>query len=145
MDSRGSRRGSGESGRIKSPGERKHNCRHHRRRQSQQSMDSGSGVMPAKYYRSDQRPSASSTDSVASNAVRYIMMAEQSDARLQFWLCRVHAALSLMKQFLVDGIQSLSCGYGTSFCRAKRMINFEWRAWLMEVLNWNCSIYNVNT
>ncbi|XP_076752653.1 rap GTPase activating protein radish isoform X1 [Xylocopa sonorina] len=72
-DSRGSRRGSGESGRTKSPGERKHNCRHHRRRQSQQSqqsVDSGSGVMPAKYYRSDQRPSASSTDSAASNAVR---------------------------------------------------------------------------
>ncbi|KAK1126656.1 hypothetical protein K0M31_004282 [Melipona bicolor] len=70
-DSRGSRRGSGESGRTKSLGERKHTCSHHRRRQSQQSMDSGSGVMPTKYYRSDQRPSASSTDSAASNAVRY--------------------------------------------------------------------------
>ncbi|CAD1475820.1 unnamed protein product, partial [Heterotrigona itama] len=69
-DSRGSRRGSGESGRTKSQGERKHMCSHHRRRQSQQSMDSGSGVMLMKYYRSDQRPSASSTDSATSNAVR---------------------------------------------------------------------------
>nr|XP_012143628.1 PREDICTED: nuclear pore complex protein DDB_G0274915-like [Megachile rotundata] len=79
-ESRNSRRGSSESARSRrdsviagqtpSPGERKHNCRHHRRRQSQQSVDSGSGVTPTKYYRNDQRPSASSTDSTASNAVR---------------------------------------------------------------------------
>ncbi|XP_076685202.1 rap GTPase activating protein radish isoform X2 [Andrena cerasifolii] len=78
-DSRSSRRGSGESakhrrdsviaGQTPSPGERKHNCRHHRRRQSQQSMD-GTVVTPTKCYRSDQRPSASSIDSTASSAVR---------------------------------------------------------------------------
>ncbi|XP_046833663.1 uncharacterized protein LOC124430726 isoform X4 [Vespa crabro] len=76
------RRGSGESarsrrdsiiaGQIPSPGERKHNCRHHRRRQSQQSQQSveGVGVTPTKYYINDQRPSASSTDSGASNIAR---------------------------------------------------------------------------
>ncbi|KAG7197084.1 hypothetical protein KM043_015669 [Ampulex compressa] len=78
-ESKNSRRGSGESarsrrdsviaGQIPSPGERKHNCSRHRRRQSQQSVDGG-GVTPTKYYRNDQRPSASSTDSAASNAVR---------------------------------------------------------------------------
>lgn len=96
-DSRGSRRGSGESGRAKNQGERKHNCRHHRRRQSQQSqqsMDSGSGVMPVKYYRSDQRPSASSTDSAASNAVRYITT-QQSDSRGSDFDCDACLALSL--------------------------------------------------
>ncbi|KYN42942.1 hypothetical protein ALC56_02746 [Trachymyrmex septentrionalis] len=77
-ESRNSRRGSGESarsrrdsvitGQSQSPGDRKHNCRHHRRRQSQQSVDGG-GVTP-KYYRNDQRPSASSTDSAGSNTVR---------------------------------------------------------------------------
>ncbi|XP_077280205.1 LOW QUALITY PROTEIN: rap GTPase activating protein radish [Temnothorax americanus] len=78
-ESRNSRRGSGESarsrrdsvvtGQSQSPGDRKHNCRHHRRRQSQQSVDGG-GVTPTKYYRTDQRPSASSTDSAGSNTVR---------------------------------------------------------------------------
>ncbi|XP_011692326.1 PREDICTED: uncharacterized protein LOC105452685 [Wasmannia auropunctata] len=78
-ESRNSRRGSGESarsrrdsvitGQSQSPGDRKHNCRHHRRRQSQQSVDGG-GVTPTKYYRNDQRPSASSTDSAGSNTVR---------------------------------------------------------------------------
>ncbi|XP_012275503.1 uncharacterized protein LOC105697084 [Orussus abietinus] len=75
---RTSRRGSGESaksrrdsvigGQTPSPGERKHNCRHHRRKLSQQSLEGG--ITPTKYYRSDQRPSASSTDSAASAAVR---------------------------------------------------------------------------
>ncbi|XP_031831114.1 rap GTPase activating protein radish isoform X2 [Nomia melanderi] len=78
--SRNSRRGSGESARSRrdsvvagqtpSPGERKHNCRHHRRRQSQQSMDGSTVVTPPKYDRLDQRPSASSTDSTGSNAIR---------------------------------------------------------------------------
>ncbi|CAK9801968.1 Rap1 GTPase-activating protein 1 [Anthophora quadrimaculata] len=77
-DSKSSRRGSGESGRTKSPGERQHSCSHHRRRQSQQSADSASGVMLAKYYSSDQRPSASSTDSAASNAVREHLEARNS-------------------------------------------------------------------
>ncbi|XP_023248561.1 uncharacterized protein LOC106638170 [Copidosoma floridanum] len=88
-ESRNSRRGSGESGRSRkdsvygqspSPNERIHQCRHHRRRQSQQSVDLGQGNASAavKYYRSDQRPSASSTDSSASNAVR-----EQLEARNQ--------------------------------------------------------------
>ncbi|XP_050477240.1 uncharacterized protein LOC126867115 isoform X4 [Bombus huntii] len=80
-DPRGSRRGSGESGRTKSQGERKHTCSRHRRRQSQQSqqsVDSSSGMMPTKYYRSDQRPSASSTDSAASNAVREHLEARNS-------------------------------------------------------------------
>ncbi|XP_076180512.1 rap GTPase activating protein radish isoform X2 [Ptiloglossa arizonensis] len=65
-----SRRDSMVAGQTPSPGERKHNCRHHRRRQSQQSMDSGTSPAAAKYYRNDQRPSASSTDSATSNAVR---------------------------------------------------------------------------
>ncbi|XP_076247630.1 rap GTPase activating protein radish [Calliopsis andreniformis] len=86
-ESRTSRRGSGESARSRrdsmiagqtGQGERKHNCRHHRRRQSQQSMDGGSGVPPTKYYRSDQRPSASSTDSATSNAVREHLEAQKS-------------------------------------------------------------------
>ncbi|KZC11338.1 hypothetical protein WN55_02573, partial [Dufourea novaeangliae] len=87
-ESRNSRRGSGESGRSRrdsvitgqtpSPGERKHNCRHHRRRQSQQSMDGGSIITPPKYDRHNQRPSASSTDSAASNAVRDHMEARNS-------------------------------------------------------------------
>nr|XP_050861252.1 uncharacterized protein LOC127068909 isoform X1 [Vespula vulgaris] len=76
------RRGSGESarsrrdsiiaGQIPSPSERRHNCRHHKRRQSQQSQQSveGVGVTPTKYYINDQRPSASSTDSGASNIAR---------------------------------------------------------------------------
>ncbi|XP_014613053.1 PREDICTED: uncharacterized protein LOC106791710 isoform X1 [Polistes canadensis] len=76
------RRGSGESARsrrdsiaagvIPGSGERKHNCRHHRRRQSQQSQQSVEGVTitPTKYYTNDQRPSASSTDSGASNIAR---------------------------------------------------------------------------
>ncbi|XP_033320930.1 rap GTPase activating protein radish isoform X2 [Megalopta genalis] len=64
-----SRRDSVVTGQTPSPGERKHNCRHHRRRQSQQSMD-GTVVMPSKYDRLDQRPSASSTDSTGSNAIR---------------------------------------------------------------------------
>ncbi|KMQ98689.1 rap1 gtpase-activating protein [Lasius niger] len=86
-ESRNSRRGSGESARSRrdsviagqtpSPGERKHNCRHHRRRQSQQSVDGG-GITPTKYYRNDQRPSASSTDSAASNAVRDHMETQRS-------------------------------------------------------------------
>ncbi|XP_046430449.1 uncharacterized protein rsh isoform X1 [Neodiprion pinetum] len=84
-----SRRGSGESaksrrdsvvgGQSVSPGERKHNCRHHRRRQSQQSQEGG-GVTPTKYYRSDQRPSASSTDSGASCAVREHLEAQRLQA-----------------------------------------------------------------
>ncbi|XP_031776631.1 uncharacterized protein LOC100122885 isoform X2 [Nasonia vitripennis] len=86
-ESRNSRRGSGESARSRrdsvygpssSPGERIHRCRHHQRRQSQQSVDLGNhqqqqsntGSAASKYYRNDQRPSASSTDSAASNAVR---------------------------------------------------------------------------
>ncbi|XP_015587911.2 uncharacterized protein LOC107264305 isoform X3 [Cephus cinctus] len=86
---RNSRRGSGESaksrrdsvvgGQTPSPGERKHNCRHHRRKQSQQSVEGG-GVTPTKYYRSDQRPSASSTDSAASCAVREHLEAQRSQA-----------------------------------------------------------------
>ncbi|XP_011642478.1 uncharacterized protein LOC105430558 [Pogonomyrmex barbatus] len=86
-ESRYSRRGSGESarsrrdsviaGQSQSSGERKHNCRHHRRRQSQQSIDGG-GITPTKYYRNDQRPSASSTDSAASNAVREHLEAQRS-------------------------------------------------------------------
>ncbi|KAL0114068.1 hypothetical protein PUN28_011408 [Cardiocondyla obscurior] len=78
-ESKYSRRGSGESARSRrdsmiatqsqSSVDRKHNCRHHRRRQSQQSVDGG-GVTPTKYYRNDQRPSASSTDSAGSNTVR---------------------------------------------------------------------------
>ncbi|XP_072753921.1 uncharacterized protein Rsh isoform X4 [Anoplolepis gracilipes] len=84
-ESRNSRRGSGESARSRrdsviagqSPGERKHACSHHRRRQSQQSVDGG-GITPTKYYRNDQRPSASSTDSAASNAVRDHMEAQRS-------------------------------------------------------------------
>ncbi|XP_076630473.1 rap GTPase activating protein radish isoform X3 [Colletes latitarsis] len=69
---RSSRRGSSESARSRrdsmvagqtpSSGERKHNCRHHRRRQSEQSMDGGIGATAAKYF--------SSTDSGTSNAVR---------------------------------------------------------------------------
>ncbi|XP_033221111.1 uncharacterized protein LOC117175513 [Belonocnema kinseyi] len=84
-ESRNSRRGSGESARSRrdsivngqtpSPGERKHNCRHHRRKQSQQSIDLG--VTPAKYYRNDQRPSASSTDSAGSSAVRDYLDAQR--------------------------------------------------------------------
>lgn len=58
------------TGQSQSPGDRKHNCRHHRRRQSQVSVDGG-GVTP-KYYRNDQRPSASSTDSAGSNTVRLV-------------------------------------------------------------------------
>ncbi|XP_026668884.1 uncharacterized protein LOC108624396 isoform X2 [Ceratina calcarata] len=78
-DSRSSRRDSGESARTKSQGERKHTCSYHRRRQSQQSVDSGgSGVTASKYYRSNQRPSASSTDSAASNAVRDHLEARNS-------------------------------------------------------------------
>ncbi|XP_051164393.1 uncharacterized protein LOC127283500 isoform X3 [Leptopilina boulardi] len=78
-ESRNSRRGSGESARSRRDsivggqtgnlGEKKqHNCRHHRRKQSQQSIDLG--VPPGKYYRNDQRPSASSTDSGGSFAIR---------------------------------------------------------------------------
>ncbi|XP_012054412.1 PREDICTED: uncharacterized protein LOC105617466 [Atta cephalotes] len=89
-ESRNSRRGSGESARSRrdsvitgqsqirdSPGDRKHNCRHHRRRQSQQSVDGG-GVTPTKYYRNDQRPSASSTDSAGSNTVREHLEAQRN-------------------------------------------------------------------
>ncbi|EFN84976.1 hypothetical protein EAI_17316 [Harpegnathos saltator] len=85
-ESRNSRRGSGESLRSRrdsmitaqsTSSERKHNCRHHRRRQSQQSVDGG-GMTPTKYYRNDQRPSASSTDSAASNAVREHLEAQRN-------------------------------------------------------------------
>ncbi|XP_011882634.1 PREDICTED: uncharacterized protein LOC105570208 isoform X2 [Vollenhovia emeryi] len=86
-ESKNSRRGSGESarsrrdsvitGQSQSPGDRKHNCRHHRRRQSQQSVDGG-GVTPTKYYRNDQRPSASSTDSAGSNTVREHLEAQRN-------------------------------------------------------------------
>ncbi|KAJ8687813.1 hypothetical protein QAD02_023607, partial [Eretmocerus hayati] len=82
-ESRNSRRGSGESSRSRrdsvygqtpSPAERVHQCRHHRRRQSQQSVDlqnqSAGGTAATKYYRNDQRPSASSTDSATSNIAR---------------------------------------------------------------------------
>ncbi|XP_011499321.1 PREDICTED: LOW QUALITY PROTEIN: uncharacterized protein LOC105363353 [Ceratosolen solmsi marchali] len=80
-ESKNSRRGSSESSRSRrdsvygqtpSPGERIHHCRHYKRRQSQQSVElnQGGGNAGAKYYRSDQRPSASSTDSATSNAVR---------------------------------------------------------------------------
>lgn len=80
-ESRNSRRGSGESARSRRDsiaggqsgnlGEKKqHNCRHHRRKQSQQSIDLG--VPPGKYYRNDQRPSASSTDSGGSFAIRSV-------------------------------------------------------------------------
>lgn len=82
-ESRNSRRGSGESARSRRDsivggqtgnlGEKKqHNCRHHRRKQSQQSIDLG--VPPGKYYRNDQRPSASSTDSGGSFAIRLVIM-----------------------------------------------------------------------
>lgn len=92
-DSRNSRRGSGESaksrrdsvigGQTPSPADRKHQCRHHRRRQSQASMDGGGAITPTKYYRSDQRPSASSTDSAASCAMRSVKQfsAEPSDTK----------------------------------------------------------------
>ncbi|XP_034941972.1 uncharacterized protein rsh [Chelonus insularis] len=85
-ESRYSRRGSGESARSRRDsvmggmGERKHQCRHHRRKQSQQSqisVDVGA-ITPTKYYRSDQRPSASSTDSAASAAVREHLEAQKS-------------------------------------------------------------------
>lgn len=101
-ESKNSRRGSGESARSRrdsviagqtpSPCERKHNCRHHRRRQSQQSVDGG-GVTPTKYYRSDQRPSASSTDSAASNAVRSVWLMVVIDnvnlMSLKFQTCHI--------------------------------------------------------
>ncbi|XP_058792517.1 uncharacterized protein LOC131664988 isoform X2 [Phymastichus coffea] len=87
-ESKTSRRGSGESARsarrdsvIGPGGERVHNCRHHRRRKSQQSVDlnqSSCGAVAAKYYRNDQRPSASSTDSATSNAVREHLEAQRS-------------------------------------------------------------------
>ncbi|XP_076659669.1 rap GTPase activating protein radish [Halictus rubicundus] len=64
-----SRRDSVVTGQAPSPGERKHTCRHHRRRQSQQSIE-GTIITPSKYDRLDQRPSASSTDSTGSNAIR---------------------------------------------------------------------------
>ena len=95
-ESRNSRRGSGESSRSRrdsvygqtpSPGERIHRCRHHQRRQSQQSVDLGNqqqlqtqsstGSAASKYYRSDQRPSASSTDSAASSAVRWVELIDR--------------------------------------------------------------------
>lgn len=60
------------TGQSQSIGERKHNCRHHRRRQSQQSVDGG--ITPTKYYRNDQRPSASSTDSAGSNTIRLVKL-----------------------------------------------------------------------
>ncbi|XP_043283597.1 uncharacterized protein rsh isoform X3 [Venturia canescens] len=88
-ESRYSRRGSGESaksrrdsvvgGQPPSSGERIHRCSHHRRRQSQASVDGGGAVTPTKYYRSDQRPSASSTDSAGSCAVREHMEAQQKN------------------------------------------------------------------
>lgn len=81
-ESRNSRRGSGESaksrrdsvvgGQAPTSGERIHRCSHHRRRQSQASVDGGGAITPTKYYRSDQRPSASSTDSAGSCAVRLV-------------------------------------------------------------------------
>ncbi|XP_044580473.1 uncharacterized protein LOC123262373 isoform X1 [Cotesia glomerata] len=86
-ESRYSRRGSGESARTRRDsvvggpaGERKHQCRHHKRKQSQQSqisLDAGA-ITPTKYYRMDQRPSASSTDSSASAAVREHLEAQRS-------------------------------------------------------------------
>lgn len=60
------------TGQSQSIGERKHICRHHRRRQSQQSVDGG--ITPTKYYRNDQRPSASSTDSAGSNTIRLVKL-----------------------------------------------------------------------
>ncbi|KAK0158596.1 hypothetical protein PV328_009575 [Microctonus aethiopoides] len=83
---KGSRRGSGESAKsrrdsvVGNSGERKHQCRHHKRKQSQQSqisIDVGA-ITPTKYYRSDQRPSASSTDSAASAAVRDHLEAQKN-------------------------------------------------------------------
>ncbi|KAF7996771.1 hypothetical protein HCN44_002417 [Aphidius gifuensis] len=84
---RTSRRGSGESSRstrrdsiVGNQNERKHQCRYHRRKQSQQSqisVDVGS-ITPTKYYRNDQRPSASSTDSSTSAAMRDHLEAQRN-------------------------------------------------------------------
>ncbi|XP_020294253.1 uncharacterized protein LOC109859929 isoform X2 [Pseudomyrmex gracilis] len=63
-----------------SPGERMHTCSHHKRRRSQQSIDGG-GITPTKYYRNDQRPSASSTDSAASSAVRDHLETQRSSEK----------------------------------------------------------------
>ncbi|CAG5097915.1 Similar to RAP1GAP: Rap1 GTPase-activating protein 1 (Homo sapiens), partial [Cotesia congregata] len=91
-ESKYSRRGSGESARTRRDsvvggpaGERKHQCRHHKRKQSQQSqisLDAGA-ITPTKYYRMDQRPSASSTDSSASAAVREHLEAQRSSSERQ--------------------------------------------------------------
>ncbi|XP_063993612.1 uncharacterized protein Rsh isoform X2 [Diachasmimorpha longicaudata] len=83
-ESKYSRRDSGESARSRrdsvAGSERRHQCRHHRRKQSQQSQISVdvASITPTKYYRSDQRPSASSTDSAASAAVRDHLEAQRS-------------------------------------------------------------------
>ncbi|XP_066582757.1 uncharacterized protein rsh isoform X2 [Prorops nasuta] len=82
-DSKNSRRGSSESAKSRRDSvggaqeRRQHTCSRHRRRQ--QSIDATNTVVtPTKYYRSDQRPSASSTDSATSNAVKDHLEAQRS-------------------------------------------------------------------